>query len=184
MDYLTILTSCYITLFTSPPTHRSPFSSPCSSPTSTTMPSIILPPKPISIPVSSVLYNDNETAWFLMRHILAAPLPNPLSPLANTGTGSGSTGRADSRRMEEEAEVMVWREIDRAKMCIRAIGGWFGKNGARIGAKELAMLGERFGVDVVVKEARVMPQRDRAQTITAHSHSHVIRDDTVSAVMA
>ncbi|TYJ58596.1 hypothetical protein B9479_000806 [Cryptococcus floricola] len=179
MDYLTILTSCYITLFTSPPSHRSPFSSPCSSPTSSSMLSSILPPKPISVPVSSILYSDNETAWFLMRHILAPPLPNPFSPLANTG--SGSAGRGDNKRMEEEAEVMVWREIDRAKMCIRAIGGWFGANGGRIGLKELAMLGEKFGVEVVVKESGSI-QRDRGQTITAHSHSHGIRDDTTVMV--
>lgn len=47
-----------------------------------------------------------------------------------------------------EAEVLVWKEIDRAKMFARGLGEWIKGSNGRIGERELRDLAEKFGLGI------------------------------------
>ncbi|WVO18154.1 hypothetical protein L204_105857 [Cryptococcus depauperatus] len=126
MDYLTLLTTCSLTLFTS--AHPSPCASPATPKTSS-----VIAPSPVSIPIFSILNGDTETAWFLLTHVLASH-PGQLTNV--------------DKQIREAAEVLVWREMDRANMCIRALGSWFESNGQEIGMCQLEKLAKEYGVGV------------------------------------
>ena len=89
------------------------------------------PPTPISMPIQSLMYGDTDCAYFLLQHILSASLP------------LGGIGK----EVSAAAEVMVWNEIDKAKMFVRALGEWYANfRNEKIEEKDLRALAKRFGV--------------------------------------
>ncbi|WWD18601.1 hypothetical protein CI109_103054 [Kwoniella shandongensis] len=146
MDYLTILSSRSLILFPSS-SSSSPLRAtqlPPGSPT-TTPPSLnaLLPPIPISIPISSIIYADTDCAYFLLHHLLSS-------------TGGGSVLGNTDKEVLGEAEVIVWREIDRAKLFTRALGKWFATPGIgaerKMDEKELLHLAEKYGLGMKCEE--------------------------------
>ncbi|KAK8858705.1 hypothetical protein IAR55_002934 [Kwoniella newhampshirensis] len=149
MDYLTILATRALILF--PPTwtsHESLITTSrlASSPTTTPPTShLLLSPTPISIPISSILNADTDCAYFLIHHILST-------------TPQGGL-RTTDKEVLREAEVVVWREIDRAKLFTRALGAWFAnahKSGVgKLGERELGELAEKYGLGLQNESSEV-----------------------------
>ena len=80
------------------------------------------------------------------------------------GSGSGLGGTP--KEVVSEAEILVWKEMDKAKMFARELGQWFSHIGnIRISEKELERLAEKWGMMVQpVEEDQVRPSRMRSDT--------------------
>ncbi|ORY25922.1 hypothetical protein BCR39DRAFT_506867 [Naematelia encephala] len=143
MDYLTILATRSLVLFPRPKQQLHPrSSSTTSSLSSPKTPTMGVPsPSPIVMPIHSIVYDDSHTAHFLVQHLLR-----------DSGLGLGF-GMSPGREMTHEAEVLVWREIDKAKMFVRALGEWFATstdndNSGRIDQGSLDALAAKFGLGI------------------------------------
>ncbi|WVF68955.1 hypothetical protein IAT40_003729 [Kwoniella sp. CBS 6097] len=185
MDYLTILSTARLILFSDPSSlpaiPSSPTgplslllldnSSPLSSPSTPTNPlcdlNAPLTPTPIVMPLSSIMYSDTHTAYFLVHHIMTSSI-NHIShehhhhehhdeTLGHTCAGGGwgwnhgpRASANTNREMMIEAEVIAWKEIDRAKMFARAVGRVFQGfgEGRKMRDRELKELAARFGLGV------------------------------------
>ncbi|WVW84844.1 hypothetical protein I302_106879 [Kwoniella bestiolae CBS 10118] len=143
MDYLTILSTRSLILFppshilpSSLPLHRPLPSSPLSSPTSPTI--ILLPPEPIALPLSSLVYNETNCAYYLVHHVLSTT-----QPFSQTHT-------TQDRGIQSEVEVIVAKELDRVRIFVRDLGRWFSKSLKNGGMEEgeLKELAGRFGLAV------------------------------------
>ncbi|WVQ83037.1 hypothetical protein IAT38_005175 [Cryptococcus sp. DSM 104549] len=148
MDYLTILSTRSLILFPHPTAGH--YGSPVSSPTTPTpastspKPRLLLPPSPIAIPVSSILYSDNDTAYFLVHHVLS-------SNASSVPNSSSAKGGVQGKEATAEAEVMAWREVDRARMCVLALGQWFAHTHpgrAGMDEAELQQIAAQYGVGI------------------------------------
>lgn len=51
-----------------------------------------------------------------------------------------------SKEVAGEAEIMVWCEIDKAKMFIRTLGEWFANHPEGISESQLGKLAEAWGI--------------------------------------
>ncbi|WVQ96471.1 hypothetical protein IAU59_003576 [Kwoniella sp. CBS 9459] len=147
-------------------------SSPLSSPSTPTNPlsdleSTSLMPAPVSMPLGSILYSDTHTAYFLIHHIMTSSMnhiahnhhhhDNDDETLRHTCAGGGWGASHNpggcggmSRQLMIEAEVMAWKEIDRAKLFARAVGRVFQGfgEGRKMRDGELKELAARFGLGV------------------------------------
>ncbi|WWC70932.1 uncharacterized protein I206_104884 [Kwoniella pini CBS 10737] len=147
MDYLTIITTRSLILFPSTqslpsdvPAHRPLPDSPLSSPISSTQ--FILSdfdpsPREVSLPISSLIYNERNCAYFLIQHVLQTSSMNH-SVLKQT----------EKNARESEVKVMVYKELNRAEMFIRGLGRWFNKNSSRIDEDSLKQLANKFGLSL------------------------------------
>lgn len=128
MDYITVIATRSIILFPGQkPIHKHSTSASSCLNTPTTA---ITPPTPISMPIQSLMYDVNECAHFLLHHLL-------------TSSSLGAVGKDVSA----EAEVMVWKEIDRATLFVRGIGEWFAAaKHAKIREKDLRRIAGKYGV--------------------------------------
>ncbi|WWC96258.1 hypothetical protein V866_003125 [Kwoniella sp. B9012] len=140
MDYLTILSTRSLILFPSHhslpfnlPTHRPLPTSPLSSPISPTF--VLLPPEPIALPISSLSYNETNCRYYLIHHVLTTTQPNPFGH------------QEDDRRIRNEVEVIVFKELDRVKMFVRELGNWFNKQSVNgMEEDELRDLAGKYGL--------------------------------------
>ncbi|WVQ65622.1 uncharacterized protein L199_003800 [Kwoniella botswanensis] len=140
MDYLTILSTRSLILFPSHhslpsniPIHRPLPTSPLSSPISPTF--ILLPPEPIALPISSLLYNETNCRYYLIHHVLTTTQSDPFRL------------QKDDRRKRNEVEVMVFKELDRVKMFVRELGNWFNKQSVNgMEEDELRDLAGKYGL--------------------------------------
>ncbi|OCF37203.1 hypothetical protein I316_01110 [Kwoniella heveanensis BCC8398] len=192
MDYLTILSTTRLVLFPDPTAlppassgsprgsrhlllldNSSPFSSPSTptTPLSDLSNSItILTPTPVSMPLSSIVYSDTHTAYFLIHHIMTSSLQHITHDhhhhehhdetfghtCAAGGWGWGwqcggsQASGASKKETMIEAEVMAWKEIDKAEMFARAVGKVFQSlgEGRKLENEELQELAARFGLGV------------------------------------
>lgn len=125
MDYLTVFATRSLVLFPrhpAPTPSLSPFSSPLSPRTS-------LSPPPVEMPLYALMRDDTHCAWFLVDRVLEHPRATGTVP----------------RELEAEAEVMVWEQIDRAKMFGRALALLFGSS-SDVSEDELRALAARHGL--------------------------------------
>ncbi|KAL7418542.1 hypothetical protein Q5752_007000 [Cryptotrichosporon argae] len=156
MDYLALLASRSVLLFstpTSPPTSPTTDSAFASSPVTPTVavspkihsaplpgspslaPRAPLAPDPIAVPLHSILYADAHTAYHLTLHVL--------------GSGAGA-GEADPARVRA-AERAVWAEIDKAQAFGRGLGAaWASRD---VGEAEASRLAEYYGVRLADADA-------------------------------
>ncbi|WWC88539.1 uncharacterized protein L201_003450 [Kwoniella dendrophila CBS 6074] len=141
MDYLTILSTQFLILFPSPialphtslHSHQSATDSPISSPITPTQSSISLQPTPTTLPLSSLVYNETNCAYYLIHHVT-----NTTQPFSYVDM---------DKNLAIEIEVVVWKEIDRVKMFVRALGEWFNHiHHIKISENDLAQLAGRFGL--------------------------------------
>lgn len=125
MDYLTSLTTRSLLLFPSPASYVDDTASPPGTPSAT------LPlPSPVAIPVYNLLSPDTPLFFFLLQHVLRRP--------------EHLVSRAD----KQEAEVLVWRELDKAAVFLRELGMAVGR-----GEQGMDRVAKRCGVVLVqVKE--------------------------------
>ncbi|WRT67928.1 uncharacterized protein IL334_004902 [Kwoniella shivajii] len=162
MDYLTILSTRSLILFpskdsipTSSPTSSSSFTkcyhpdeiidSPISSPSPPTINLTKPAPEPITLPLSSLIYNETNCAYFLVYHVLNTSYP--FAPHnENQNNGQDNLGMVD-KKTANEVEVIVWKEMDRVKMFSRSLGRWFGisKEG-KMDESNLVELAGKYGL--------------------------------------
>ncbi|WWC62757.1 uncharacterized protein I303_105354 [Kwoniella dejecticola CBS 10117] len=153
MDYLTIITTRSLILFppssSLPPTmnpHRplpdSPLSSPITpTPALTPMSELgrsLLHPSEITLPISSLIYNEANCAYYLNHHVITTSPSNPFS----------SAEYSSERGRKTEVEVMVYKELDRVKMFTRALGRWFNQNSSRMDEGTLGDLANKYGLSL------------------------------------
>lgn len=126
MDYLTVFATRSLVLF--PRTPAATFSPPLfpSSPKSSMR---TLAPPPVEMPLYALMRDDTHCAWYLVDRVLEHPRA--------TGT--------IHRELELEAEVMVWEQIDRAKMFGRALALLFGSS-TNVSEDELRALAFQHGL--------------------------------------
>ena len=63
--------------------------------------------------------------------------------------------------VKAEAEVLVWKQIDQAKMFLRALGEWYARSTSRaLTEKELRSLAGRFELDLTEKKGLVTMVED------------------------
>lgn len=122
MDYITILTTRSLLLFPSLPyASRLDQTSPPTTPTTT-----LYQPSPIAIPLSNLLSPDTTLFFFLLQHVLGRP--EHLVSLSD----------------KQEAEVLVWRELDKAAVFLRELGMAIGR-----GDQEVERVAKECGVVLV-----------------------------------
>lgn len=163
MDYLTVLATQSLILFshpkanpgipqasttytstpTTPTTPNTPHASlPLLSPTTSEHSLSLLPPSPVTLPLQSLAWSDSECAYFLLSHLLSTSIP--ADPVF--GSSPGSLG-AMEKRMANEAEGIVWKEINKGKAFVRSIGEWFGGSlNGKMEMKDLRALADGCGV--------------------------------------
>ena len=95
------------------------------------------------------MYADTDCAYFLLTHVLTS---HP--SLVHSSHHVGST----PKDIAGQAEVVVWSEIDKAKMFTRALGEWFGTHPGGIDEGELRNLANRW--DLVVKGDKMVDVDD------------------------
>ena len=88
------------------------------------------------MPIHSLMSRDTDTAYYLLTHVLTHPSLFPSAVFLGDV----------SKEVANEAEVMVWGEIDKAKMFIRALGAWFAANKGAITEKEVESLAGEWGL--------------------------------------
>ena len=136
MDYLTVISTRSVILFVCPKSTDQRSVPPDSS--RTTPKTVIVSPSPIGMPINSLMNNESDCAHFLLHQIF-------------TSTFSlGSVGK----EISAEAELIVWKEIDRATLFIRKLGQWFATSSSgKIGEKELKRLTGKFGLELEEAQA-------------------------------
>lgn len=155
MDYLTILTTCSLLLFTNEAARPTRSDSPGSAgPITPEQSTRLLPLTPINVSIESIVHSDVECAYFLLQHILRDI--------------SFDGGSAD-RNTLLEGEALVWQAMDRAKGFARAIGHWFAVHPKqRMGDKQLEALAMRHGVRLYLRE-----KQTRGMAVALKSESAV-----------
>jgi hypothetical protein len=145
VDYLTVLATRSLIFFPHDQPHPlSPNPNQSSSPETTPeQRTTLLHPDPVYLPLQSLAWADNQCALYLLDHILSTCLPNyePSSP--------HTTSLLD-KRLIADAEGMVWKEVEKGKQFVRAVGEWFNGSDGGISDYQLKVLAQRCGV--VVKE--------------------------------
>ena len=188
MDYLDLLATRSLILF-SPPTstiHLSPLHTDDSPNTTPQTPNTGLPdpaaPEPVSMPIQSLIEGSSDCHYFLITHVLAtAIVPSAVSPVGSPGSassdsnwvGGGSLG-GTPKELIGEAELLVWKEMDKAKMFGRELGQWFrGHGNSRISEMELAQMAAKWGLKVkpvdagaAASKGRDMGRSERLSTTT------------------
>lgn len=158
MDYLTILATRSLVLFESPISHASsaapsPVSSPASSILSVT-------PPPVSLPLLSLMRDDAHCAHFLSNHILES-----------SGAGRDTHARAVSheatdstthRAILQEAEVLAWQQICRAKTFAQELGRHYGRVDS-VREDDLAALAATHGIGLAPLVAARRRERSEAR---------------------
>ncbi|ORX37274.1 hypothetical protein BD324DRAFT_650879 [Kockovaella imperatae] len=159
MDYLDILSSRSLLLFARPnkvtrsksiSDSLSSDDSPDSTPSS---PNAQLPdptPALIAMPIQSLIEGSSDSVYFLLTHVLATafqPAPQAGSPGGDSFFGGGLGGTP--KEVVGEAELLVWKEMDRAKMFGRELGQWFrGHGNSRISEGELERMASKWGLEL------------------------------------
>ena len=183
MDYLDLLATRSLILF-SPPTptsHPSPISADELPNTTPQTPNASLPdpatPEPVSMPIHSLIEGSSDCLYFLVTHVLStAVTPSATSSPGSTTSDSPSVGAGSlggtPKELIGEAELLVWKEMDKAKMFGRELGQWFvGHGNSRISEAELARMAAKWGlkvkpVDDGASKARDMGRSERLSTTT------------------
>lgn len=135
MDYLTVLASRSLVFFpphdddhhhARPQLPLSPNPNDTASPDSTPESRHqLLAPEPVFIPLQSLAWADRECALFLLNHLLSAALPSyEPNPAFSASPGTVS---AMEKKLVAESEGLVWKEVEKGKQFVRAIGEWFGR---------------------------------------------------------
>lgn len=171
MDYLSILATRSLTLFPRAHTHHACTLSATSSPdTPLASTPHLVRPRPISIPIQNILLSDTDLAYFLVQHVLShQPLshvsfsrgldsPGNVHGDQEAGWMEGSPGEGHGlgyfgtsplsgygKPVIVEAEVMVWKEIDKAKNFVRSLGTWFAGH-TSMGEGDLKAMAEASGL--------------------------------------
>lgn len=148
MDYLTIIGTRSVLLF-KPSRHPSGSApSPDATPTSS-----LTFPSPVPISIGSLIYLDAEIVHFLIQHVLSC---QPSHGLDNVPA---------PRYMRNEAEVMVWKEIDQCTRFARALGEAVGNApGGRISEGELKALAKDYGLGL-------KKETTGESSLSRHSHT-------------
>ncbi|KLT39237.1 hypothetical protein CC85DRAFT_324355 [Cutaneotrichosporon oleaginosum] len=132
MDYLTVFATRSLVLF------------PRSSSTATPVPPAnhqrTLSPHPVEMPLYALMRDDTHCAWYLVDRVLEAP------------RAAGGV----ARELEMEAEVLVWEQIDRAKMFGRALALLFGSS-SNVSEEELRELAAKHGLGLAVPSGGLLP---------------------------
>jgi hypothetical protein len=70
------------------------------------------------------------------------------------------------KRLIADAEGMVWKEVEKGKQFIRAVGEWFGRGDAgRISDDQLKSIARRCGVYIKIEEERYVVEHGPGQEI-------------------
>ncbi|BEI89801.1 uncharacterized protein CcaverHIS019_0211630 [Cutaneotrichosporon cavernicola] len=120
MDYLTVFATRSLVLFPRTTPSAPLFSSPRT-----------LTPPPVEMPLYALLRDDTHCAWYLVDQLLEAP----------------RAAASVARELEMEAEVLVWEQIDRAKMFGRALALLFGSS-SNVSEDELCQLAAKHGLEL------------------------------------
>lgn len=118
MDYLTVFATRSLVLFPRTTTAAPLFPSPRT-----------LTPPPVEMPLYALMRDDTHCAWYLVNRVLEAP------------RAAGGV----AHELEMEAEVLVWEQIDRAKMFGRALALLFGSS-SNVDEDELRELAAKHGL--------------------------------------
>lgn len=167
MDYLNIIATRSLVLF-APQRPAVPHSAKSSSSShgSSEHDGLLVPPSPIAIPITSIMASDTDLAYFLLQQIFAV---QPESTFANSlGTSPGSVDRA----LRIEGEVLVWREIDKAKRFVRALGEWFAKTGSPNAMPESELKALARGCGLAMKKEVVHDDRLEHISMASHGSEH------------
>ena len=152
MDYLDILSTRSLLLFSpTKPSHQS--DSPNTTPSTPTSDLPASSPARIAMPIQSLMEGHSECVYFLVTHVLATAFqPHSTSPGAPGSLGSDGLFEGlggTPKELVGEAELLVWKEMDKAKMFGRDLGQWFrGQGNSRIGEKELERLAQKWGLQL------------------------------------
>jgi hypothetical protein len=173
VDYLTVLATRSLVFFplSSPFSHPiSPNSNASSSSSPNTTPesrSHFLNPEPVTLPLQSLAWADRQCALFLLDHFLATALPSYESPSAyNLSSSPGTISHMDKKLMAD-AEGLVWKEVEKGKEFVRAVGEWFGAAGAGgISDAQLKVLARGCGVEIKDEDEEY-----------GHGHGHGHREE-------
>ncbi|GMK59006.1 hypothetical protein CspeluHIS016_0700210 [Cutaneotrichosporon spelunceum] len=134
MDYLTVFATRSLVLFPRTCASAAPlFSSPRT-----------LTPPPVEMPLYALMRDDTHCAWYLVDQLLEAP----------------RAAGAVARELEMEAEVLVWEQIDRAKMFGRALALLFG-SASDVGEDELRELAATHGLGLAAPVGGLLPAVQR-----------------------
>jgi hypothetical protein len=132
MDYLTILaTRCLIIFSATPPEPARPHEVGKALP-SISSPSTPLHPIAITIPIESLVCPNPQLHYFLLKHVLSMYIRPSHAP----------------KDITTEAEILVWTELDRGQNLVRALGSWFAREGRGITEAELRDLAEEYGLEL------------------------------------
>lgn len=172
VDYLTLLATRSLVFFP----HDQPFSSPSSPDPSSSSPQStpeaqrhhMLPPDPVTIPLQSLAWADRECAIFLLNHLLANALPSyEPNPAFSASPGTVS---AMEKRIAAEVEGLVWKEVEKGKQFIRAIGEWYGTSRGGMSDETLKALAKGCGVSI--KDDDEMEHHKESGAV----HSHTVQE--------
>lgn len=173
VDYLTLLATRSLVFF--PHDQPSPVSSPnanLSSPDTTPEPQhhTMLPPDPVTIPLQSLAWADRECALFLLNHLLVNALPSyEPNPAFSASPGTVS---AMEKRITAEAEGLVWKEVEKGKQFIRAIGEWYATSRGGMSDEILRSLAKGSGV--IIKDDGDVQQLKADGSLHTHSVQEVL----------
>lgn len=168
MDYLTIIATRSLVLFpiTSGTAERPLSASSIDTLTPFAKPSTTLPrPSPVTIPIHSLMHSDTDCAYFLLTHIFTSH-PTSTMIVANHLCGI-------NKELTREAEILVWSEIDRAKMFIRDLGRWCGDHPERITLGELQNLAVKWVLEfqMTPEERAEVSMWDEDRSLKRHNRS-------------
>ncbi len=129
MDYLTVFATRSLVLFP-----RSNTAAPLFPAQRT------LSPHPVEMPLYALMRDDTHCAWYLVDRVLEAP------------RAAGGV----ARELEMEAEVLVWEQIDRAKMFGRALALLFGSS-SDVSEEALRDLAAKHGLGLAAPTGGLLP---------------------------
>ncbi|RSH90990.1 hypothetical protein EHS25_010166 [Saitozyma podzolica] len=211
MDYLSILATRSLTLFPRVHTHHARTLSATSSPdTPLASTPHLVRPRPVSIPIQNILLSDTDLAYFLVQHVLShQPLshvsfsrgfhsPGNLHGSQEDGGMEGSPGEGHEghglgyfgpsplsgygKPFIVEAEVMVWKEIDKAKNFVRSLGTWFAGH-TSMGEGDLKAMAETSGLGLRLGAGdHIEPDHAEEEVVLEHGRDskHETQHDEIS----
>jgi hypothetical protein len=182
VDYLTVLATRSLVFFP----YNSAFSHPLSpNPNSSASPettpearSHFLDPEPVTLPLQSLAWADKQCALFLLDHFLATALPSYESPSSFTLSSSPNTISNMDKKLIADAEGLVWKEVEKGKQFIRAVGEWFGAAGSVEGINDaqLKALARRCGVQIKEEEEEMGMEHDRVEHVDKSGSIHSVQE--------
>jgi hypothetical protein len=82
------------------------------------------------------------------------------------------------KKLIADAEGLVWKEVEKGKQFIRAVGEWFGAAGSVEGINDaqLKALARRCGVQIKEEEEEMGMEHDRVEHVDKSGSIHSVQE--------